>query len=168
MLVGVATRRYARSLEPVRVTMRSRGTSKVSRRFVAKTAAHLAAWQTASLEALALIGLLIDGAPLASTAGSWRSGSRPTVRNTRSACGCRARHRPRGGAGATLPGPQDGTSSNTSATAIGTGPGDPPPALRSSVQNAGSRPKRSAPTSSFSACKVSASDGVHRCRPERP
>ncbi len=46
MLVGVATRRYARSLEPVPTTMRSRGTSKsaVSRRFVAKTAAQLAAW----------------------------------------------------------------------------------------------------------------------------
>ena len=44
MLVGVATRRYARSLEPVPATMRSRGTSKsaVSRRFVAKTAAQLA------------------------------------------------------------------------------------------------------------------------------
>src|SRR5712691_9102516 len=39
MLVGVATRRYARSLEPLPSTMRSRGTSKsaVSRRFVAKT-----------------------------------------------------------------------------------------------------------------------------------
>ena len=63
MLVGVATRRYARSLEPVPATMRSRGTSKsaVSRRFVAKTAAQLAAWQTASLEALDLVGLLIDG-----------------------------------------------------------------------------------------------------------
>jgi putative transposase len=36
MLVGVATRRNARSLEPVPATMRSRGTSKsgVSRRFV--------------------------------------------------------------------------------------------------------------------------------------
>lgn len=47
MLVGVATRRYARSLEPVPATMRSRGTSKsaVSRRFVAKTAAQLAAWR---------------------------------------------------------------------------------------------------------------------------
>lgn len=45
MLVGVATRRYARSLEPVPATMRSRGTSKsaVSRRFVAKTTAQLAA-----------------------------------------------------------------------------------------------------------------------------
>lgn len=50
MLVGVATRRDARSLEPVPTTMRSRGTSKsaVSRRFVTKTAAQLAAWQTAS------------------------------------------------------------------------------------------------------------------------
>ena len=63
MLVGVATRRYARSLEPVPATMRSRGTSKsaVSRHFVAKTAAQLAAWQAASLEALDLVGLLIDG-----------------------------------------------------------------------------------------------------------
>lgn len=54
MLVGVATRCYARSLEPVPATMRSRGTSKsaVSRRFVAKTAA---------LEALDLVGLLLDG-----------------------------------------------------------------------------------------------------------
>jgi putative transposase len=44
----------------VPATMRSRGTSKstVSRRFVAKTAAQLAAWQTAALDAL---GLLIDG-----------------------------------------------------------------------------------------------------------
>ena len=52
MLVGVATRRYARSLEPVPAAIRSRGTSKsaVSRRFVAKTAAQLAAWQTASLD----------------------------------------------------------------------------------------------------------------------
>jgi putative transposase len=43
--------------------MRSRGTSKstVSRRFVAKTAAQLAAWQTASLEELDLVGLIIDG-----------------------------------------------------------------------------------------------------------
>ena len=43
MLVGVATRRYARSLEPVPATLNSRGTSKsaVSRRFVAKTAAQI-------------------------------------------------------------------------------------------------------------------------------
>jgi transposase-like protein len=63
MLVGVATRRYARSLEPVPATVTSRGTSKsaVSRRVVATTAAQLAAWQTAALEALDLVGLLIDG-----------------------------------------------------------------------------------------------------------
>src|SRR5829696_2220904 len=63
MLLGVATRRYARSLEPVPTTMTSRGASKsaVSRRFVAKTAAQLAAWQTAALDGLDLVGLLIDG-----------------------------------------------------------------------------------------------------------
>ncbi len=63
MLAGVATRRYARSLEPVPTTMRSRGTSKsaVSRRFVAKTAAQLAAWQTAALDSLDLVGLILDG-----------------------------------------------------------------------------------------------------------
>ena len=58
MLVGVATRRYARSLEPVPAAMMSRGTSKsaVSRRFVAKTTAQLAAWQTAPLDGLDLVG----------------------------------------------------------------------------------------------------------------
>jgi transposase-like protein len=63
MLVGVATRQYARSLEPLGPEMESRGTSKsaVSRRFVAKTAAQLAIWQSAPLEALDLVGLLIDG-----------------------------------------------------------------------------------------------------------
>jgi len=66
MLVGVASRRHARSVEPVPTTMRSRGTSKsaVSRRFVAKIAAPLAAWPTASLEALDLVGLIIDGVPI--------------------------------------------------------------------------------------------------------
>jgi hypothetical protein len=64
MLVGVATRRYARRLEPVPATMRSRGTSKsaVSRRFVAKAAAQLSTWRTASLEALDLVGLLASKA----------------------------------------------------------------------------------------------------------
>jgi putative transposase len=66
MLVGVATRRYARSLEPVPAPLRSRGTSKsaVSRRFVAQTAAQLATWQTASLEGLDLVGLILDGVHL--------------------------------------------------------------------------------------------------------
>ena len=63
MLVGVATRQYARSLEPLPATMPARGTSKsaVSRRFVVKTAAQLAAWRATALDALDLIALLIDG-----------------------------------------------------------------------------------------------------------
>jgi putative transposase len=63
MLVGVATRQYARSLEPVPAEVVSRGTSKssVSRRFVAKTTAQLRAWQSAPLDALDLVALLVDG-----------------------------------------------------------------------------------------------------------
>ena len=63
MLVGVATRQYARSLDPLPTTMVSRGTSKsaVSRRFVVKTAAQLAAWRSTALEAIDLVALLIDG-----------------------------------------------------------------------------------------------------------
>lgn len=66
MLVGVATRQYARSLEPVGPEMKSRGTSKsaVSRRFVARTTAQLAAWQSAPLDSLDLVALLIDGVHL--------------------------------------------------------------------------------------------------------
>jgi transposase-like protein len=63
MLLGVATRRYTRSLEPLPATMVTRGTSKsaVSRRFVAKTAAQLDAWRSTALDALDLVALLIDG-----------------------------------------------------------------------------------------------------------
>ncbi|MSO83458.1 MAG: IS256 family transposase [Acidobacteria bacterium] len=63
MLVGGATRQYARSLEPLPATVPSRGTSKsaVSRRFVAKPRAPLAAWQSTSLEGLDLVGRLLDG-----------------------------------------------------------------------------------------------------------
>jgi hypothetical protein len=59
--VGVETRQYGRSLEPLPASMAARGTSKsvVSQRFVARTAAQSAAWQT-PLEALDLVGLLID------------------------------------------------------------------------------------------------------------
>ena len=62
MLIGVTTRRYARSLEPVPVDVRSRGTSRssVRRRFVARTAAQRQAWQTASPDGLELVVLLID------------------------------------------------------------------------------------------------------------
>lgn len=63
MLVGVATRQYARSLEPVPAPVVSRGTSKsaVSRRFVAKTRAQLEAWQSQPLDGLDLVGLVLDG-----------------------------------------------------------------------------------------------------------
>ena len=63
MLVGVATRQYARSLEPLAADLTSRGTSKsaVSRRFVAKTRAQLETWQAAPLDDLDLVGLLLDG-----------------------------------------------------------------------------------------------------------
>jgi transposase-like protein len=63
MLLGVATRRYARSLEPLPTEIRSRGTSKssVSRRFVARTTAQVRRWQTASLEDLDLVAIFLDG-----------------------------------------------------------------------------------------------------------
>jgi transposase-like protein len=63
ILVGVATRQSARSLEPVAAEMESRGTSKsaVSRRFVARATAQLAAWQSAPLNGLDLVALLVDG-----------------------------------------------------------------------------------------------------------
>ena len=63
LLVGVSTRGYARSLEPLPLDIPSRGVSKsaVSRRFVAKTAAQLAAWQATPLDDLDLVGLVLDG-----------------------------------------------------------------------------------------------------------
>ena len=63
MLLGVATRQYGRSLEPTGTDIRTRGTSKsaVSRRFVAKTKAQLAAWRSTALDALDLVALLLDG-----------------------------------------------------------------------------------------------------------
>ena len=63
LLVGVSTRGYARSLEPLPADVPSRSVSKsaVSRRCVAKTAAQLAAWQATPLENLDLVGLVLDG-----------------------------------------------------------------------------------------------------------
>ena len=63
LLVGVSTRGYARSLEPLPADIPSRSVSKsaVSRRFVAKTASQLAAWQATPLDELDLVGLLLDG-----------------------------------------------------------------------------------------------------------
>ena len=63
MLVGVATRQSARSLEPLGPDVAARGTSKsaVSRRFVAQTQAQLDAWRATPLDDLDLAVLLLDG-----------------------------------------------------------------------------------------------------------
>jgi len=67
MLVGVATRQYARSLEPIGPEVESRSTSKsaVSRRFVEKTAAQLEAWRSTPLDGLDLVALVLDGVHVA-------------------------------------------------------------------------------------------------------
>ena len=63
MLIGVAPRPYARSLEPRGTNITTRGTSQsaVSRRFVAQTQAQLDAGRATPLDALDLAVLLIDG-----------------------------------------------------------------------------------------------------------
>jgi putative transposase len=63
MLVGVATRGYARSLEPLGPGVKSRGTSKsaVSRRFVAATAARVEEQLARPLGDLKLAVLMMDG-----------------------------------------------------------------------------------------------------------
>ena len=61
--MGVATRQYGRSLEPLGPDVRTRGTSRsaVSRRFVAQTQAQLDAWRATPLAELDLAVLLLDG-----------------------------------------------------------------------------------------------------------
>ena len=63
MLVGVSTRRYARSLEPLPADLPSRGTSRsaVSRRFVAATEQQMAEWLGRELGGLELGVVMIDG-----------------------------------------------------------------------------------------------------------
>jgi transposase-like protein len=63
MLVGVSTRRYARSLEPMPPQVTTRGTSKsaVSRRFVAATERQMAEWLGRDLSGLKLAVLMLDG-----------------------------------------------------------------------------------------------------------
>ena len=60
MLVGVATRQYGRSLEPLGPAVRTRGTSKsaVSRRFVTQTPAQLDTWRATPLDDLDLVARL--------------------------------------------------------------------------------------------------------------
>lgn len=61
--VGVATRKYARTLDPVPAGVRERATSKsaVSRRFVALTRSRVALWLALPLEDLDIRVILIDG-----------------------------------------------------------------------------------------------------------
>lgn len=63
MVLGVATRKYARSLEPMPAEVKSRGTSKsaVSRRFVEATEKTLSEWLGKSLAELSLAALMLDG-----------------------------------------------------------------------------------------------------------
>jgi transposase-like protein len=63
MAIGVATRKYARSLESLPGDVETRGTSKsaVSRRFVALTAEKLAAWIARPLGDLDVWAVFIDG-----------------------------------------------------------------------------------------------------------
>jgi putative transposase len=63
MVVGVSTRRYARSLEPLPQALSVRGISKsaVSERFVVGTQRRLAELMRRDLSGLKLVALLIDG-----------------------------------------------------------------------------------------------------------
>ena len=63
MLVGVSTRRYARSLEPLPEDMVARGTSRsaVSRRFVAATEQQMDEWLGRDLSGIDLAVLMVDG-----------------------------------------------------------------------------------------------------------
>jgi len=63
LVLGVATRRYASSLEDIGPAVQTRGTSKsaVSRRFVAATAAQVETWRSRPLGELDLAVLFLDG-----------------------------------------------------------------------------------------------------------
>lgn len=63
MLIGVATRKYARSIDSLPAPIVTRGTSKsaVSRRFVARTRAELDAWTQRPLGELDIVALMVDG-----------------------------------------------------------------------------------------------------------
>jgi putative transposase len=63
MMLGISTRKYGRSLEPVAPGLRTRGTSKsaVSRRFVTATKSTVAAWLKRDLSGIDMVALMIDG-----------------------------------------------------------------------------------------------------------
>jgi transposase-like protein len=63
MLVGVSTRRYKDSLEPIGVQVAERGTSKsaVSRRFVERTSKQVEQWLAQPLDGIDIVVGMIDG-----------------------------------------------------------------------------------------------------------
>ena len=63
MAIGVATRKYARSLESLSDGVEARGTSKsaVSRRFVALTTEKLVEWMSRPIAELDILAIFIDG-----------------------------------------------------------------------------------------------------------
>lgn len=63
MVIGVSTRKYRRSLEPVGDGVKSRGASRsaVSRRFVKRTKAALDGWLRRPLGEIDLVAVMIDG-----------------------------------------------------------------------------------------------------------
>jgi transposase-like protein len=67
MLVGVSTRKYERSLEPVAPPVETRGTSKsaVSRRFVAVTKAQMDDWFARDLSGIDVVVVMLDGVHIA-------------------------------------------------------------------------------------------------------
>jgi transposase-like protein len=67
MLIGVSTRKYERSLEPVAAPVVVRGTSKsaVSRRFVTITKAQMDEWFNRDLSGINLAVLMLDGVHIA-------------------------------------------------------------------------------------------------------
>ncbi len=67
MIVGVSTRKYERSLEPVAATVKTRGTSKstVSRRFIEITEEQMRELFQRRLDELDLIAIMLDGVNIA-------------------------------------------------------------------------------------------------------
>ena len=96
MLVGVSTRNYARSLEPMPEELVTRGTSRsaVSRRFVAATEKQMAEWLGRDLSSIDLVVLMIDACTSTTTCSWSRSASTRTARSTCLVC-ARAQRRTR-------------------------------------------------------------------------
>jgi hypothetical protein len=94
MVLGVSTRRYARSLEalPHEFEVRGTGKSAVSERFVVGTQRRLSELLRRDLTGLALVAVMIDGVHFADHVVLARSASSATAKSTYWGC---AKARPR-------------------------------------------------------------------------